>query len=294
MTKSKSKKMTKSTFAIVIMAIVMVAMLAFGGTYAYFTANAVGEKVEGIKTAQLELLNMGDKITYDAENLEIVPGDYIFGAGYLNGETLWDGTHDYETVNLELGNTNAAVYAFVRVTTKAYTGEVANAATAKPLMVKTGTDTYAPVLKLIPREDEATHAENEGWKLFTGDQATQVGVDNSTYIFYFKVADNAEARTDFNTVDFDFSLQFDYRVHADRTQNTQGQAGTTETTNVYVEGETTTPVQIMNVSILFEMQFATIQQTGFKTPADAYVAAFKDLEDRTESDYTDNLKPVTP
>ena len=38
MTKMKSKKMTNSTFAIIIMAIAMVAMLAFGGTYAYFTA----------------------------------------------------------------------------------------------------------------------------------------------------------------------------------------------------------------------------------------------------------------
>ena len=38
MTKMKSKKMTKSTFAIIIMGIVMVAMLAFGGTFAYFTA----------------------------------------------------------------------------------------------------------------------------------------------------------------------------------------------------------------------------------------------------------------
>lgn len=40
MTKMKSKKMTKSTFAVIIMAIVMVAMMAFGGTYAYFTATA--------------------------------------------------------------------------------------------------------------------------------------------------------------------------------------------------------------------------------------------------------------
>ena len=40
MTKMKSKKMTKSTFAIIIMGIIMVAMLAFGGTFAYFTATA--------------------------------------------------------------------------------------------------------------------------------------------------------------------------------------------------------------------------------------------------------------
>ncbi|MBR2970051.1 MAG: SipW-dependent-type signal peptide-containing protein [Clostridia bacterium] len=40
MTKLKSKKMTKSTLALIIMAVAMVAMLAFGGTYAYFTAQS--------------------------------------------------------------------------------------------------------------------------------------------------------------------------------------------------------------------------------------------------------------
>ena len=84
MTKMKSKKMTKSTFAIVIMAIVMVAILAFGGTYAYFTAQARVEKVDTIKTANLILRNSGEALKYSA-NDEIVPGDYIFGDGYLDG-----------------------------------------------------------------------------------------------------------------------------------------------------------------------------------------------------------------
>ena len=46
MTKLKSKEMTKSTFAVIIMAVVMVAMLAFGGTYAYFTATAAAVSKE--------------------------------------------------------------------------------------------------------------------------------------------------------------------------------------------------------------------------------------------------------
>ena len=50
----KSKKMTKSTFAIIIMAIAMVAMLAFGGTYAYFTATAQ-DKTGSIKTSHVKL-----------------------------------------------------------------------------------------------------------------------------------------------------------------------------------------------------------------------------------------------
>ena len=54
MTKLKSKKMTKSTFAIIIMAVVMVAMLAFGGTYAYFTAQA-NSHTSNVTTAVVKL-----------------------------------------------------------------------------------------------------------------------------------------------------------------------------------------------------------------------------------------------
>ena len=56
MTKMKSKKMTKSTFAIIIMAVVMVAMLAFGGTYAYFTAQAHSE-TDTVTTGKILLKN---------------------------------------------------------------------------------------------------------------------------------------------------------------------------------------------------------------------------------------------
>ena len=54
MTKMKSKKMTKSTFAIIIMGIVMVAMLAFGGTFAYFTATTT-EKSATATTGTVKL-----------------------------------------------------------------------------------------------------------------------------------------------------------------------------------------------------------------------------------------------
>ena len=54
----------------------------------------------------------------------------------------------------------------------------------------------------------------------------------------------------------------------------QGAVETTETTTVYVEGkEADGPVQIMDMSIYFEMEFATIQQLGFDKPADAFKAA---------------------
>ena len=77
MTKMKSKKMTKSTFAIIIMAIAMVAMLAFGGTYAYFTATA--NDVSGtVRTAYLSLTNETETLTKVATT-DILPGEYAFG-----------------------------------------------------------------------------------------------------------------------------------------------------------------------------------------------------------------------
>ena len=56
MTKMKSKKMTKSTFAVIIMAIAMVAMLAFGGTYAYFTATTT-QQSDSVVTGTVKLNN---------------------------------------------------------------------------------------------------------------------------------------------------------------------------------------------------------------------------------------------
>ena len=232
MTKMKSKKMTKSTFAVIIMAIVMVALLAFGGTYAYFTANATGESVGNIKTAKLQLLNKGSRLTYTATD-EIVPGKYIYGTGDLSGTNVTD----YQVIDLDLGDTNAAVYAFVRVTTMAYTGAY-NPETSTPITINgTGTDTSAaatsddePVLKLLPKlaTGKWTKLESESGK--------------STYVYYFEVADTAEARTAFNDENFNFALQFDWRVQADRKQDGNAQTST-ETNNT--------------------IEFATIQQLGW-------------------------------
>ena len=74
----KSKKMTKSTFAIIIMAVVMVAMLAFGGTYAYFTATASGVTSGALKTGKV-ILTGKDQVTIAAGSY--VPGQYILGTG---------------------------------------------------------------------------------------------------------------------------------------------------------------------------------------------------------------------
>ena len=72
MTKAK-KKMTKSTFVIIIMAVAMVAMLAFGGTFAYFTATALN-KTGTITTGKVQLRASGDFV---ADLTNVMPGDEI-------------------------------------------------------------------------------------------------------------------------------------------------------------------------------------------------------------------------
>ena len=85
MTKLKSKKMSKSTFAIIIMAVVMVAMLAFGGTYAYFTATATGDSAT-FTTAKIVLTD--NDIAF-VEKDYVLPTDELVGAvTYTNASTV--------------------------------------------------------------------------------------------------------------------------------------------------------------------------------------------------------------
>ena len=81
MTKLKSKKMSKSTFAIIIMAIAMVAMLAFGGTYAYFTSEAAGI-ASGTETvmARIELDATNDTLSAESLVDNVLPGEPIFAS----------------------------------------------------------------------------------------------------------------------------------------------------------------------------------------------------------------------
>jgi predicted ribosomally synthesized peptide with SipW-like signal peptide len=100
MTKLKSKKMTKSTFAVIIMAILMVAMLAFGGTYAWFTAKATTIKSEGITTGKILLTSGGSFIA----NTTVMPED-----------SLLDSTKAI-TLKADEGTDAAGEYVAVRVT----------------------------------------------------------------------------------------------------------------------------------------------------------------------------------
>ncbi len=109
MTKNKSRKMTKSTFAIIIMAIAMVAMLAFGGTYAYFTATAT-ENSATITTGSVKLtasdIGTSSNYTLTAEN--VVPGDVISNKP-ITLTTESKGTDVYIAIRVVLTNDNGTL-----------------------------------------------------------------------------------------------------------------------------------------------------------------------------------------
>lgn len=91
MTKLKSKKMSKQTVAIIIMAVIMVAMLAFGGTFAYFTATAT-EKTSGeITTGYVKLES---DATFVTATTHVIPGTTIID-GPVTVTPSQDGTGSY-------------------------------------------------------------------------------------------------------------------------------------------------------------------------------------------------------
>lgn len=90
--KSKSKKMSKSTLAIIIMAFVMIAMVAFGATYAYFTATATAKSTT-VTTGTVKLDATYDGTSFAASRT-VFPGDYLIGKGSGNAMTVKVTTDD--------------------------------------------------------------------------------------------------------------------------------------------------------------------------------------------------------
>ncbi len=278
MTKMKSKKMAKSTFAVIIMAIVMVALMAFGGTYAYFTATARHEQIDNIKTAKLELYNKSTKLTYDS-TAQIVPGQYIFGTGTYYGDVETNNDAKMKQIDLSLKadqtngadgdaangtGTNAAVYAFVRVTTLVYEGASFNPVSSQIVGIK-GTGSVGaedPVLRLFVRTVAPDASGNgQGWQVLETTDSSR-----STYIYIFRVADTKEARDLFNQKDFWFALQFDHRVESSRVQDVDPETG--ESKDTYTEVHNTTSSSgIMDLNIRFSMEFAVVQQLGWDEEA---------------------------
>ena len=106
MTKTKKKKMSKSTFAIIIMAIAMVAMLAFGGTYAYFTATATTKTTGEFTTGSIKLEANDDK-TFVASLTNVVPGDEL-STGALTLTPTSSGTDSYIAIRVTITAKNSS------------------------------------------------------------------------------------------------------------------------------------------------------------------------------------------
>lgn len=105
MTKTKKKKMSKSTFAIIIMAVVMVAMLAFGGTYAYFTATATKKTTGEFTTGSIKL-ESNKEATFVSGLTNVVPGDALT-TGPLTLTTTSAGTDSYIAIKVTIKATDA-------------------------------------------------------------------------------------------------------------------------------------------------------------------------------------------
>ncbi len=106
MTKLKSKKMSKQTVAIIIMAVIMVAMLAFGGTFAYFTATAEKKTTGEFTTGSIKL-ESNDDATFVASLTNVVPGDALT-TGALTLTPTSAGTDSYIAIRVTITATDSS------------------------------------------------------------------------------------------------------------------------------------------------------------------------------------------
>ncbi len=112
MTKMKSKKMTKSTFAIIIMAVVMVALLAFGGTYAYFTATA-NPDTGSVQTGKVALVDSTDTNSklQKVMTKSVLPGEEVLKAATFALSNQGTTVRSYAFVEIEALVNDTVLYA---------------------------------------------------------------------------------------------------------------------------------------------------------------------------------------
>lgn len=87
---TKYKKLTRSSFVIVALCLALVGILAFGGTYAYFSANASASGNVSMGTLKVKLNN--GATTLSLTDSEVVPNQQVF-----DGSTV---TLSYDTTDI--------------------------------------------------------------------------------------------------------------------------------------------------------------------------------------------------
>ncbi len=98
--------MTKSAFAIVIMAFAMVAMLAFGGTYAYFTSTAKGFN-GNVHTGYVKLTATDTQTAITLAN-NVLPGDSLITGDISYEVDTTDTLGNYVAIKVELAVMNGS------------------------------------------------------------------------------------------------------------------------------------------------------------------------------------------
>ena len=186
MTKMKSKKMTKSTFAVIIMAVLMVAMMAFGGTYAYFTA--VTEAKSGTaKTGRVQL-NGNSAVQVNAM---VVPGQKVIT----------------DSVSVT-SNSTVKTYVFVRFSATFTKGTEGTYVTGTPTLVDAsetldteGEYRITPTMNLYDASTNPT-----GWNSFVHNNGTTEGADatkDDFTVYYIELepsSTNNEGVITYNTI----------------------------------------------------------------------------------------------
>ncbi len=157
---TKINKLGKSTFVIAILSFILVAVLAFGGTYAYFSAVS-GRAAGTLKTGHLSLTATGDII--DTINGFTVANNTIVQPGQnLVGTAKADGTNDPDTLTAVV-NTNINYYIRVKFDVDITTGEYVNGEwKAKPDKAHNGVITPDDLLTPKEENDEETNDNDIG------------------------------------------------------------------------------------------------------------------------------------
>ena len=102
---TKYKKLTRSSFVIVALCLALVGILAFGGTYAYFSAQ---DSATGTATLGNLAVELNDNAALTLQTNAVVPNQEIFGGN---------------TVSVSYGSTDINFYARVKITA-AFEGEI--------------------------------------------------------------------------------------------------------------------------------------------------------------------------
>ncbi len=185
MTKTKKRKMSKSTFAIIIMAVVMVAMLAFGGTYAYFTATA-SEKKATFTTGLVRL--QGNEATFVSSVNDIVPGDALTTAA-ITLQTTSEGTNSYVAIRFTLtaGDADLTGTSIENVSEDMLSGTPYTGSTWEPagegypnvyILAATSTPTSVPTGATINITDEVLRFDaDDDWDQDSPDHSTHQLMD---------------------------------------------------------------------------------------------------------------------